>query len=95
MYKEEQTRMKRFNELLSKEKDSKWREEVEKRQLNKDWFKKSAKIALKLNRTLRDQNLTQKSLAEILYGRLCIGGDGSGQGHCQSRAFRKACDCGA
>ena len=52
-----------FNELLSKDKDSKWRDEVDFRQANKAWLKKSAKIAIKINRALRDQKMSQKDLA--------------------------------
>jgi transcriptional regulator with XRE-family HTH domain len=55
-----------FNKLLSKKKDTKWREAVQFQEENKDWLDNSAKIAIKLNRALRDKNMPQKEFAEKL-----------------------------
>ena len=43
-----------------------WRKQVEFRRTNKDWLKKSAKIAVKVLRSLREKKITQVQLAEIL-----------------------------
>jgi ribosome-binding protein aMBF1 (putative translation factor) len=52
--------------LLSETKDTKWREAVDYREANKGWLMKSAKIAIKINRELRNQNMSQKDLATKL-----------------------------
>lgn len=57
---------KKLQELLVKEESPEWRNQVEFRKENKSWLKKSAKIAIKLNRSLRVQGMTQKELAEKL-----------------------------
>ena len=43
-----------------------WREQVEFRKANKDWLRKSAQIAIKILRVLRDKKMTQLQLAELL-----------------------------
>ena len=43
-----------------------WRKQVEYRRTNKDWLKKSAKIAIKVLRVLREKKITQVQLAELL-----------------------------
>ena len=43
-----------------------WREQVEFRIANKDWLRKSAQIAIKILRVLRDKKMTQLQLAELL-----------------------------
>jgi DNA-binding XRE family transcriptional regulator len=43
---------------------SKWIEQAEKYESEKEWMDKSALIALKILRTLRSQTMTQKQLAE-------------------------------
>jgi len=45
---------------------SEWKKTVAFRQENKSWLKKSAKIAIKINRSLRAQKMTQKDLADLL-----------------------------
>jgi len=52
--------------LISDKKDSTWKDAVDFREANKDWLNKSAKIAIKITRALRDKKLTQRSLAEKL-----------------------------
>lgn len=58
------------NEALSKlqqvvaKEPSKWLENAEYRAENRDWMKKSQAVALKILRSLREQGLTQKDLAE-------------------------------
>ena len=56
--------MEAFNQLLSTERDNTWREQTNFRQANKRWLKKSAKVAIKVNRALRAQGMSQKNLAE-------------------------------
>jgi transcriptional regulator with XRE-family HTH domain len=53
-----------IKDLLSSKKDNTWREVTAFRQVNKHWLKKSAKVALKVLRTLRAKNMSQKELAE-------------------------------
>lgn len=55
--------MNSLNEFLSKQRDSRWREKAEFRKANKDWLKKSARIAIKLSRVLRELEMSQKELA--------------------------------
>jgi transcriptional regulator with XRE-family HTH domain len=43
-----------------------WRKQVEFRRANKDWLLKSARIAIKILRTLREKKMTQVQLAELL-----------------------------
>ena len=43
-----------------------WREQVEFRKANKDWLRKSAQIAIKILRVLREKKMTQVQLAELL-----------------------------
>lgn len=52
-----------LSKLLTSDK-SVWRDNLEYRNLNKYWLKKSAKIAIKLNRVLRKEGLSQKELSE-------------------------------
>jgi transcriptional regulator with XRE-family HTH domain len=51
-----------IDKLISKE-PSKWMEQVEYYEENKEWLDKSALIALKILRTLRAQKMSQKTLA--------------------------------
>jgi transcriptional regulator with XRE-family HTH domain len=53
----------KLNSLATK---SDWIEKANKRQENKEWLKYSQKIALKVLRTLREEKISQKSLAEII-----------------------------
>ena len=41
-----------------------WREKVEYRKKNRDWLRKSAQIAVKILRVLREEKITQVQLAE-------------------------------
>lgn len=43
-----------------------WRLQVEFRRANKDWLLKSARIAIKILRVLREKKMTQVQLAELL-----------------------------
>jgi transcriptional regulator with XRE-family HTH domain len=52
--------------FLTKKRDDKWREAVDFREANKSWLQKSAKIAIKIMRALRDQKMSQKDLAQKL-----------------------------
>lgn len=54
----------KLNKLATK--DESWMQEAEQRQENKGWLKHSQKIAIKVLRTLRDKNIKQKQLAEML-----------------------------
>lgn len=51
----------KLNSLATK---SDWIDKANKRQENKEWLKHSQKIALKVLRTLREEKISQKSLAE-------------------------------
>jgi len=53
-------------ESLLSEKPSGWMEKAEFRMQNKDWLKKSAKIAFRILRELRLKKMTQKELALLL-----------------------------
>jgi transcriptional regulator with XRE-family HTH domain len=55
----------KLNNLASKE-TSKWVEQARWRVANEGWLDKSAKIALKVLRTIREMHLSQKDLAEKL-----------------------------
>ena len=55
-----------FNSLLSKKKDARWRDAVQYQEENKDWLNYSAKVAIKLNKALRDQNMSQKEFSKKL-----------------------------
>ncbi|MBL6446768.1 helix-turn-helix transcriptional regulator [Fulvivirga sp. 29W222] len=55
-----------FNSYLVEGVDSKWREDNAYRKANRAWLRKSAKIAIKIGRALRDKGLSQKNLAELL-----------------------------
>ncbi|MFA8451648.1 MAG: transcriptional regulator [Bacteroidales bacterium] len=54
----------RLDKLSSGE--SNWKESVVARQKNKDWLKHSRKIAIKIVRFLKEKNIKQKELAEML-----------------------------
>jgi len=54
-----------FKKLVTGE-DSSWAEATKWRSENKGWLQKSAAIALKVLRTLRERGLSQKDLAERL-----------------------------
>lgn len=45
---------------------SDWRRQVETRREEKDWLQKSAKIAIRIIRALRDSNISQVQLAEFM-----------------------------
>jgi antitoxin component HigA of HigAB toxin-antitoxin module len=51
---------------IEKEEIPEWRENVEYRKENKSWLKKSAKIAIKLNRHLRKKDIKVETLATLL-----------------------------
>jgi ribosome-binding protein aMBF1 (putative translation factor) len=55
----------KLNKIASKE-SSKWIEKTEWRISNENWLDKSAKISLKILRTLRGKSISQKDLAEKL-----------------------------
>lgn len=55
-----------FNSYLVEGVDSKWREDNAYRKANRAWLRKSAKIAIKIGRALREKGLSQKNLAELL-----------------------------
>lgn len=55
-----------FNKFLVEGVDSDWKKDNAWRKANQSWLKKSAKIALKVNRFLKDSNLTQKKLARAM-----------------------------
>lgn len=47
-------------------KDEKWLQEAKNRQINKDWQDHSVKIAAKILTSLREKNMKQYQLAEII-----------------------------
>jgi ribosome-binding protein aMBF1 (putative translation factor) len=59
----------KLSEIVSEE-PSKWLEKAQQREANRDWIIKSAKIAVRILREIRDQkvtnNMSQKVLAEKL-----------------------------
>lgn len=55
----------KLNKVALKE-TSGWLEKAKKREVNKEWLAKSAKIAIKIVRELRAKKLTQKWLADEL-----------------------------
>jgi len=55
-----------FNDFLAKAGNSNWRENNTFREENKEWLRKSAKIAIKITRELRAKKITQISLAKKL-----------------------------
>ena len=64
--KENKESIKAFNSYLVKGIDSSWSGELAFLKTNKQWLKNSAKVAIKLNRALRDQGLSQNDLADRL-----------------------------
>lgn len=58
--------IKAFDTLLVKGVDDAWRKQNAERKANKEWLRKSAKIALKINRYLKENKLSQKGLSELL-----------------------------
>jgi ribosome-binding protein aMBF1 (putative translation factor) len=59
--------LKNLQELINESpKTERWREQVEFRNANKDWLRKSAQIAIKVLRVLREKKMTQVQLAELL-----------------------------
>ncbi|MDR3669094.1 MAG: helix-turn-helix transcriptional regulator [Ignavibacteriaceae bacterium] len=54
----------KLNKVASKKSD--WLEKAEWEIANEDWLNKSAKIAIKILRTIRAKNITQLQLAEML-----------------------------
>jgi len=62
-----QNKLENIQHLIISDPDSNvWKKQVEYRRTNKDWLKKSAKIAIKVLRVLREKKITQVQLAEIL-----------------------------
>lgn len=55
----------RLQEVAANNK-SNWVEKARWNRANKDWLAKSRKIALRVARTLRSKNMTQKDLADVL-----------------------------
>ena len=55
----------KLNKIVSKE-SSKWIDKAEWQISNEDWLDKSTKIALKILRTIREKDITQIKLAELL-----------------------------
>ena len=55
----------KLNKIVSNE-SSKWIDKAEWEISNEDWLNKSAKIALKILRTIREKDITQIKLAELL-----------------------------
>jgi plasmid maintenance system antidote protein VapI len=55
----------KLNKIVSNE-SSKWIDKAEWQISNEDWLDKSAKIALKILRTIREKEITQIKLAELL-----------------------------
>lgn len=64
--KETKATVEAFNTYLKPGIDNTWREDVAYRKANKGWLKKSAQIAIKINRALRDKKMSQKDLADKL-----------------------------
>ncbi len=54
----------KLNEIASN--NSNWIEEAKKRREKKEWQKHSQKIAIKILRAIREKNIKQKDLAEII-----------------------------
>ena len=54
-----------FLKLVSKDKSG-LLEEMEWRKANRDWLRKSGRIAIKVLRSLREKNMSQKNLAELM-----------------------------
>src|ERR1035437_3159158 len=54
----------KLNKVVSKKSD--WLEKAEWEIANEDWLNKSAKIAIKILRTIRAKDITQLQLAEML-----------------------------
>ena len=61
----ENEKIERFKKLVAGE-DSSWAEATKWRSENKGWLQKSAAIALKVLRILREKGISQKDLAECL-----------------------------
>jgi plasmid maintenance system antidote protein VapI len=55
----------KFDALVSKE-PSKWLEKAQWRADNRGWIKISQAIAIRINRILREKQITQKALADLL-----------------------------
>ena len=55
----------RLNKFIS-DKPSKWIEQADRYEIEKDWLDKSALIAIKILSTIRNQSITQKKLAESI-----------------------------
>ena len=62
--KENKATVEAFNNLLEPGVDSKWRADNAYRKANKAWLKKSARIAIRVNRYLKNEGMTQKTLAQ-------------------------------
>lgn len=54
-----------LTEIISKEK-SNWKDKAKYRLTNKSWLDKSASIALKILKHLKENNINQKQLAEMI-----------------------------
>lgn len=64
--KESKATVEAFNSYLKPGIDNTWREDTAYRKANKGWLNKSAKIAIKINRALRNKKMSQKDLADKL-----------------------------
>lgn len=62
MNKKNKEASKKLNQLAAGKKSA-WVEDYEKRRENRDWLKRSQKVALKILRTLRAEKIDQKELA--------------------------------
>ena len=58
--------LKNFLKLVSETKESTIHEKMAWRKENKEWLRKSAKIALKVLGVMREKQITQKDLADLL-----------------------------
>lgn len=63
---ESQESIKAFNSFLVEGIDESWKQHTAERKVNKAWLKKSAKIAIKINRFLKENKINQKDLAKKL-----------------------------
>lgn len=61
---ESQESIKAFNSYLVESTDESWKQHNANRKANKTWLKKSAKIAIKINRFLKENKVSQKEMAE-------------------------------
>lgn len=62
---EPKTNIEKFKEIVNDE-TSKWREYSQWREENASWLKHSIKIAIKILKIIKEKNISQKQLAELL-----------------------------